>query len=104
MQKQRPEHDQGSVPQNRNRQVEVFVSSDRFKEMKDKGGQTEGREVQNEWCATALLEDHKETHKQPDQAQEVKIDVAGNPCLTCIQVAKVGIVVAAVFGIGGPIN
>src|SRR5437762_11347370 len=64
VQKQRGKHYQTGATQKCDRQIQVFISSDRRVEMKDKCRQAKRGKMQNEWRSAALLKDHEQSDEE----------------------------------------
>src|SRR6266404_5430446 len=93
VQKQRGKHDEARVAQKGDRQIQIFVGSDRRIEVKDEGGQAERSEVQHKRRTSALFEYYEQPDAEIDQADHVDVEVASGPIRDRSQVIEVGIIV-----------
>ena len=104
MQKQRREKNERRVVQKSDRQIEIAITADRRVEMKDKRGQTEGREVQHKRRASSLFEQHEETDKQVDQTNQIDVDNSRRPLMNRAEVIEVGPVGATLGRVRRPLH
>ena len=68
MQKQRREKNERHVLQKRNRQIKIFVSSNRCVKMENKSGQAETSEVKRKGRPPTLFEQNEEANEEINNA------------------------------------
>jgi hypothetical protein len=92
VQKDRREQNKGCVVEDGNREIQIPVAARRFVKVENKCDQTKRREMQDEWRATALLEDDKQANAEVNQSDEVDVKVTWRGGLNGAQIVEVGIV------------
>ena len=88
---QRCEHDQSGASQKSNRQIEVFVCSQRRVEVEHKCGQRKSREVQYERRPPALPENHEQTHEEVNESDEIDVQIERRETFDRAEVVEISV-------------